>query len=712
VTIGINIKDNTYYYFAVKGEFLIKENKALVYLCDLIHDYTKNSDSYYVLPLNIGLISAYCQQQLKDQVDIQLFKYPEKLETAVKIQKPDIIGFSFYTWNEELVHHFAGQVKKLYPDTLIVFGGPNLEASQTSFENFFYKYSFVDYYILYEGEEVFNEVVSQFLSVNKKIDKLKRIDIKGTVKQIDGKVEYSFLDPKSKDKKIPYPSPYLTGVLDEFLSDPFLYPLFETNRGCPFKCTFCAWGVSALDRVRMWPIEQIMKEFKYYLERCSGQDLWIFADANFGIVKRDVDVARKIREYKDHPRGPKRVLAWNSKNTTNRNIEVQEIFGDMSGFLVAFQSLDEEVLENIKRKNIKVEGLVDLVNYFKHKEADIETDILIGLPGESYESHIGTLRKCFDHDIRYIRGMNIRLLDGTVMSSEADIAEFGTRTKFRLIRDSYGKYWDKWIIDSEEIVRSTNALSESEMLDLRIIHYFIWLFWNIGVLQPLLVFGRVSGVNPIDMLAELAHNKNDISYEFGEIISNYLEDANREWFDTKEDLIAYYQENTDSIEDALDSSNNLNFIYTPKIFLDKKIFKSVLDFCSRYIEESSSNKSSVHDLQGVKKYTYDRALLDFKSLKEKKEIHMSVSTYEFLREENLLKEGIPYSNSHNGDVVFSVELKEYEFIKGELDKHNSLTPNDKMVNNAFLTSLFYQPIMQEHTSDKKRMKVMAGDSIF
>ena len=41
------------------------------------------------------------------------------------------------------------------------------------------------------------------------------------------------------------PSPYLTGIFDKLIES---HPknewliLWETNRGCPFKCTFCDWG--------------------------------------------------------------------------------------------------------------------------------------------------------------------------------------------------------------------------------------------------------------------------------------------------------------------------------------------------------------------------------------------------------------------------------------------------------------------------------------
>ena len=43
------------------------------------------------------------------------------------------------------------------------------------------------------------------------------------------------------------PSPWLTGIQDEFF-DGKLAPMIETNRGCPFTCTFCVQGVRKYTR--------------------------------------------------------------------------------------------------------------------------------------------------------------------------------------------------------------------------------------------------------------------------------------------------------------------------------------------------------------------------------------------------------------------------------------------------------------------------------
>ena len=98
-------------------------NKPQIYLADIIHNYVLSTDSFYVVPLNIGYIGAYLKESLKDSIEIKLFKYPDKLAEEIKMRPPDIIGFSFYTWNEELVFYFARKIKETNPNTLVVLGG-------------------------------------------------------------------------------------------------------------------------------------------------------------------------------------------------------------------------------------------------------------------------------------------------------------------------------------------------------------------------------------------------------------------------------------------------------------------------------------------------------------------------------------------------------------------------------------------------------------
>ena len=48
---------------------------------------------------------------------------------------------------------------------------------------------------------------------------------------------------------IEIPSPYLDGILDEFLDDG-LVPIVQTMRGCPYHCHFCVSGATEWNAMR------------------------------------------------------------------------------------------------------------------------------------------------------------------------------------------------------------------------------------------------------------------------------------------------------------------------------------------------------------------------------------------------------------------------------------------------------------------------------
>ena len=104
-------------------------------------------------------------------------------------------------------------------------------------------------YIPFEGESPIIELVGKCLEINS-VEKEKLKFVQGTYLNLPNYKFERLLVKSDKTKQVynsPYytinqfTSPYLSGMLDEFLDDPNLSPLLESNRGCPYSCTFCAW---------------------------------------------------------------------------------------------------------------------------------------------------------------------------------------------------------------------------------------------------------------------------------------------------------------------------------------------------------------------------------------------------------------------------------------------------------------------------------------
>ena len=216
------------------------------YLADLVHGVSLAKQEY-VVPLNIANIGAYIKKVFEDNIDLSLYKYPAELISDIDSKRPTVLGFSLYAWNADLNRKIGQYIKKYYPDVLIVMGGPSMRQSLKDIEDFLRRNKWLDAFVMYEGERPFADILNYVFEKGPKLNNPNNDNFKN-VAYLAGDNFYCNLSSDFGDLS-ELPSPYLTGLLDEFLEDG-LIPLFETNRGCPFSCTFCTWGLASLNTVR------------------------------------------------------------------------------------------------------------------------------------------------------------------------------------------------------------------------------------------------------------------------------------------------------------------------------------------------------------------------------------------------------------------------------------------------------------------------------
>src|SRR2546425_11785381 len=107
------------------------------------------------LPYAVGLLQAYVQHHAKHPQRYE-FLLPVYSRIAVKeavdqLLGADVVGFSAYVWNIRISLEVARQIKQRRPETLIVFGGPQVPDRA---EDFLRQNPFIDLACHGEGEQV------------------------------------------------------------------------------------------------------------------------------------------------------------------------------------------------------------------------------------------------------------------------------------------------------------------------------------------------------------------------------------------------------------------------------------------------------------------------------------------------------------------------------------------------------------------------------
>lgn len=560
------------------------KKKIKIYLCDLAHNYL--GAGTYMFPLSIGYIAAYTNKFFSKDVDIQLFKYPQNFIDEFKKNKPELVGFSNFVWNADLNNRVSRWIKSISPETIVVFGGPNIDYSSEGYKRFFTTHVAVDFYVLHQGETPFVNLLKEIFNKNLDLSRLKSKAIDDVIfydKNSDGIVEGKTL-PRIKEVDT-IPSPYLTGLLDKFF-ETNLIPIVETNRGCPYQCTYCCQGLVSHHKIEFYSLERIKEELKYIANKTKSTNMLIFADSNFGIVERDIEIAKYVAKLMEETNYPRKVnMNW-AKNQP-KIFEIARILKNIN-LIISLQSLDETVLKNIKRHNIETSIFKNVVDKINKANGMSGTEIILGLPSQTKKSHMESIRKLFNWNVSYIICYNCYILEGSEMSLARKSGEFKCQTKFRLIDNSFGKYDGLMSLEAEEGIRSTPTMSEQEILYFRPIHWLIQFLWNYRFYYDLLKYLQLLKINPLDYIVQLIDKVDDINTpkKIKKIFNEFKEEAKAEWFDSPEALRQYYSQPEKFDWLIKGNYGKMNSKYIFKILLEAReefeayLYNTVVNMCS------------------------------------------------------------------------------------------------------------------------------------
>lgn len=534
-----------------------------IFLGDLIH--TTVGTYTGVFPLNIGYIASSCIDRFGSDVDVTLFKYIDELDDAINESPPDILGLSNYAWCHNIGLEFFNMLKLKNPNALTVFGGPNFPMDMDDQKKFMKRCSQVDVYVPIEGEVGFSNIVQLALSVDSKLELQKKIfekPIEGCItRNFNGDLQYD--NPIMRTSKLDtISSPYTSGILDKFFNGK-LTPMVQTNRGCPFTCTFCVDGSDTVQKVNQFSMERVKNEL-YYIGQHVPKNIHAlhFSDLNFGMFPRDLEVCDVINEIKEKYHYPTKILTTTGKNKKERIIEsIKRLDGTIS-IGMSVQSMDEQVLKNVRRENISVDSMLALLPSIKESGLLSTSEVILGLPGDTYKTHLETIKKLIQANLDVITVYTCMLLDGSEMSTPHQRKKWNFKTKFRILPGNFSHLSNgRNVLEIEEVVVGSDTLTFDEYMELRLFAFILWSS-TLGIIyDPILKFLRQNNLDVFDLFFGMLKQIDSVSLELKTVFDSFKDKTISELWDSSEEIINQYQNEKEfqKLENGEDAMNVIQY---------------------------------------------------------------------------------------------------------------------------------------------------------
>ncbi|MDA9994545.1 hypothetical protein N9E22_04780, partial [Burkholderiales bacterium] len=275
----------------------------------------------------------------------------------------------------------------------------------------------------------------------------------------------------------------------------------------------------------------------------SRNDLFI-ADSNFGMYPSDIDSCHSLKESREKYHWPEYINVATGKNSKERVIEAAELLDGALRLSGSVQSLDEKVLSNIKRKNISVDGLVELGLHSKRVGVNSYSEIILGLPGDSKQAHQDTIRKIIDAGFNIVLPWQLMLIHGSELATESNRKRYKMDVRARIFPRCYGSYRlfgkDINIAEVEEVCVANDTLPFEDYLECRRLNLFVAIFYNDTIFSGILKLLRSMDISIFDWILCLLEKSKGSKLE--PLVDEFLNETNGELWSSKSDLKAFFSQ--------------------------------------------------------------------------------------------------------------------------------------------------------------------------
>lgn len=477
-----------------------------IYLVQVSDSYGPNK----FLPLAVAYQWVYARNDnwnLKDTL-IEKIIPSEYVQT---MENPSMVAMSSYIWNWEYNRVLATEIKKRWPDCVIVTGGPHISKNDP---NFFDKHPMFDVVVHGEGERAFREILLR----DKNYDGIPHVQTRTHMPKMAARV----MDISD------IPSPILEGfyepIMAKYPKDTMWQVTLETLRGCPYHCAFCDIGDSYWNKITLFDIERVKKEIDW-MGRNRIEYVTV-CDSNWGLLERDKEITQHVIDTKAKYGYPRWWDATWAKNNVERNFEIAMMnkksnANMFKGVTFAMQSFHEPTLAASKRFNLDDQKVKEYLALYNKEDIPTYSELIWPMPEETVESLKTGIQQLIDlGQDNFLMVHPLVVTGNSPMNTPEYRSQWGIKTKTVPLDTYYLNpvELENYIVEYTEAVYETKTASWQDTLEG---HLFAWLlitFYYYGWGHYLAKYMQTQGVTETILFDKLLQwiKKNSTSFLYSE----------------------------------------------------------------------------------------------------------------------------------------------------------------------------------------------------
>lgn len=460
----------------------------------------RNLDIHW-LPHSVGCLITCAKQNSfvnsNYSFSTPLYDPIQYIEYEDILRQTDILCLTNYVWNQKYNDGISKFYKSINPNGIVIYGGASVPEHKNYASNYAHARPFVDLFFVGPGEVTLTNFLQNIDNDIRTHD--------GTFGQDFNNVTVDkslYLIPKEQ-----IPSPYVEGIFDKIVNsidDKRIGVTFETTRGCPFKCSFCDWGGLSRSLVSKLPTDNVINTIEWIYRHGDKINIVDIIDANFGMIKRDLEVLKYFEELQNKT-GHKIKVTVNGlvKNGSpylkDTILTLNKIFGYSKNTMLSFQTHSKNALKTIDRANIRNEKLYPLIKELQNEGLKIKSEMILGLPGETLNDYINTLETDYNLGIVGMRAYPLVFIVNTPMYDINYRKKHGIKTKKILIpydllltrkqyisnvnRRTNCDFTDDSLYEEIEIMYECNSFNNLELIEILKRWWWYHNFYNLGTIR-------------------------------------------------------------------------------------------------------------------------------------------------------------------------------------------------------------------------------------